>query len=301
MSVRTSPIRTVHRRHSALAGAGVVGLSLTLLLTGCFDRGGEPTPEPSRSLPATASPPGTPTGTGSAAATAPASEAGNLPSPDLEVTGYEGEPRRLEDVYHLECIHVLDGEDVPETTDAEVAEGAKPVWSVMHTRALTEGWKSCPLEMYGTIAVPAAFSVEAAPGGGSIERLRIFDAAGRQVGGVGRDAAGAAPEGAEVVEVVEVSEATPSPAYGEETPYLRSLVVKTGSGHQLMVDLVSAPRGTDPATLQVWDLAAFGGNTRDLVYASIPLDSPEAAEEAADSELHAVLRAMVGSYTLPVQ
>jgi hypothetical protein len=298
MSVRTSATRTVHRRQSARAGAGVAGLSLALLLTGCFDRGGEPTPEPSQSLPVTASPSGTPTGTGSA--TAPASEAGDLPSPDLEVTGYEGEPRRLEDVYHVECIHALDGEDVPETTDAQVAEGEKPVWSVMHTQALTEGWKNCPLQMYGTIAIPAAFGIEASPGGGSIERLRIFDATGRQVGGVGRDAAGAAPEGAEVVEVLEVTEAAPSPIYGEEVPYLRSLVVKTGSGHQLMVDLVSAARGEDPETLEVWDLAASGGSTRDLVYASIPLDSPEDAEEASDSDLHGVLRSMVGSYTLPV-
>lgn len=308
MSVRTTTAR---------AGAGVAGLALTLLLTGCFDRGGEPTPEPSQTVTATATPSGTPTDATSPAVSVtptattdgstepesspdPTEAAGDLPSPDLEVTGHEGEPRRLEDIYHLECIHALDGEDVPEMDDAEVAQDEKPVWSVMNTQALTRGWKNCPTQMYGTIAIPSAFSVEASPGGGSIERLRIFDAAGRQVGGVGINATAAAPDGAEVVEVVEVSEARSSPAYGEEIPYLRSLVVQTGSGYQLMVDLVSAPAGADPETLEVWDLAV-GGTTRGLAYASIPLDSPEDADAAADSDLHAVLRSMVGSYTVPVQ
>ncbi|MDI3329174.1 MAG: hypothetical protein QJR09_00360 [Micrococcus sp.] len=328
MSVRTrtastGAARTTGHRHCTRAGAGVAGLALALMLTACADRGAEPAPEPSQTITATASPSGTPRGTGGATATVPtttsatassattapvsspaATEAagtGDLPSPDLETAEYDGEPRRLEDVYHLECIHALDGEDVPENTDAEVAEGTKPVWSVMHTQALTDGWKNCPTRMYGTIAIPAAFSVETTPGGGTIDRLRIFDAQGRQVGGVGVDVTGAAPEGAEVIEVVEVTEDDFSPSYGGEVPYLRSLVVKTGSGYQLMVDLVSAPEGTDPETLEVWDLAAYGGASRELVYASIPLDSPEDADEAAASELHAVLRAMVGSYTLPVQ
>lgn len=297
MPVRTTTVR---------AGAGLAGLTLTLLLTGCFDRGGEPTPEPSQTITATATPSGTATGaTTPAVSTEPESSpgptqaAGDLPSADLEVTGYEGEPRRLEDIYHLECIHALDGENVPDREDAEVARDEKPVWSVMNTQALTRGWKSCPTQMYGTIAIPEAFTVEAAPGGGSIERLRIFDAAGRQVGGVGIKTTAAAPDGAEVVDVLEVSEARSSPAYGEEIPYLRTLVVQTESGYQLMVDLVSAPAGADPQTLEVWDLAV--GGTRDLAYASIPLDSPEDADAAADSDLHAVLRSMVGSYTVPVQ
>lgn len=297
MPVRTTTVR---------AGAGLAGLTLTLLLTGCVDRGGEPTPEPSQTITATATPSGTATGaTTPAVSTEPESSpgptdaAGDLPSADLEVTGYEGEPRRLEDIYHLECIHALDGENVPDREDAEVARDEKPVWSVMNTQALTRGWKSCPTQMYGTIAIPEAFTVEAAPGGGSIERLRIFDAAGRQVGGVGIKTTAAAPDGAEVVEVLEVSEARSSPAYGEEIPYLRTLVVQTESGYQLMVDLVSAPAGADPQTLEVWDLAV--GGTRDLAYASIPLDSPEDADAAADSDLHAVLRSMVGSYTVPVQ
>lgn len=297
MPVRTTTVR---------AGAGLAGLTLTLLLTGCVDRGGEPTPEPSQTITATATPSGTATGaTTPAVSTEPESSpgptqaAGDLPSADLEVTGYEGEPRRLEDIYHLECIHALDGENVPDREDAEVARDEKPVWSVMNTQALTRGWKSCPTQMYGTIAIPEAFTVEAAPGGGSIERLRIFDAAGRQVGGVGIKTTAAAPDGAEVVDVLEVSEARSSPAYGEEIPYLRTLVVQTESGYQLMVDLVSAPAGADPQTLEVWDLAV--GGTRDLAYASIPLDSPEDADAAADSDLHAVLRSMVGSYTVPVQ
>lgn len=296
MSVRTTTARV---------GAGVAGLALTLVLAGCVDRDGEPTPEPSRTVTATATPSGTPSATADGSTEPepspdPADPAGDLPSPDLEVTGYEGEPRRLEDIYHLECIHSLDGKDVPDMEDAEVPQGKKPVWSVQRTQALTEGWKNCPTQMYGSIAIPEVFTVEASPGGGSIERLRIVDAAGRQVGGVGLDTTAAAPDGAEVIEVVEVSEARSSPAYGEEIPYLRTLVVQTASGYQLLVDLVSAPAGEDPQTLEVWDLAA-GGTTRDLVYASIPLDSPEDADAAADSDLHAVLRSMVGSYTVPVQ
>lgn len=306
MSIRTTTARGV---------AGIAGLILTLLLTGCFDRGGEPTPGPSQTVTATATPSDTPTGATGPAVSAtptataggstepesspdPAEAAGDLPSPNLEVTGYEGEPRRLEDIYHMECIHALDGEDVPDWDDAAVARDEKPVWSVQRIQALTEGWKNCPTQMYGSIAIPSVFSVEASPGGGSIERLRIVDAAGRQVGGVGIRVTAAAPDGAEVVEVVEVSEARSSPAYGEEIPYLRSLVVQTGSGYQLLVDLVSAPAGADPQTLEVWDLAV--GSTRDLAYASIPLDSPEDADAAADSDLHAVLRSMVGSYTVPV-
>jgi hypothetical protein len=318
MSVRTrtpnaGTTRTIGHHHSARAGAGLAGLALTVMLTGCFDRGGEPAPEPSQTTTLTATASGSETDAASATATATGSAgpesspaateaAAELPSPDLEMTDHEGEPRRLEDVYHLECIHALDGEDVPETTDAQVAEGEKPVWSVMHIQSLTEGWKSCPTQMYGTIAIPAAFSVEATPGGGSIERLRIFDADGRQVGGVGRDAAGVAPEGAEVVQLLGTrsGDSLYSPVYGDEVPYLRSMVVRTGSGYQLLIDLVSAPEGVDPRSLEVWDLAA-GGEDRDLVYASIPLASLADASEAADSELHAVLESMVGSYTVPVQ
>jgi hypothetical protein len=181
-ATRTSPTRTVHRRPAALTGLGIASLALALTLTGCFERGGEPTPEPSQTITATASPSGTPADTGRGTATATATggteASGRLPSPYPVISDYEGEPRRLDEVYHLECIHALDGEDVPETTDAEVAEGTKPVWSVMGTQALTEGWKSCPTQMYGTIAIPAVFTVEASPGGGSIEHLRIFDADG---------------------------------------------------------------------------------------------------------------------------
>jgi hypothetical protein len=320
MSVRahatcTSPTRAVHRRHSALAGVGIAGLALALTLTGCFGPGGEPTPEPSQTNTATAPPSGTPADAGSGTATATATggtgpesspvateASGTLPSPYPVISDYEGEPRRLDEVYHLECIHALDGEDVPEMTDGEVAEDTKPVWSVQRRQALTEGWKNCPTQMYGTIAIPAVFTVEASPGGGSIERLRIFDADGRQVGGVGLDSTGAAPDGTELIQVMGTAggDHLASPAYGDETPYLRTMVARTGSGHQLLIDLVSAPEGVDPHSLEVWDLAA-GGEDRHLVYASIPLDSLADASEAADSELHAVLESMVGSYTVPAQ
>jgi hypothetical protein len=201
-------------------------------------------------------------------------------------------------VFHLACLEALtlDGESLPETEEWTNPED-KRAWFMYQDTAFTDGWKVCPTQVYGDLKIPAAFGVEAEAGASGVGRVTISDGSGQRIGGVQRDVSGGAPESVEVVEVVEVTELPPHSASSGETIYLRSLVVETATGTQLMVDLVSAPAGADPEGLQVWDLAVVGGGQRDVVYASIPLSSAEDAAEAADSELHAVLREMVGSYT----
>jgi hypothetical protein len=219
-----------------------------------------------------------------------------LPSADLKFGPYTGTPRRLQDIFHLECIHALDGEDLPEREDAKPAPGQKPVWSVHHQQKLTQGWKVCPTRMYEQIAIPAAFNVQAQAGDGShISRLRITDGAGQVVGGFQDNVTGSAPARTELVEVLEIAELPTVPSTEGEIRYLRTLVVDTRSGPQLLIDQVSAPAQADPASLKAWDLAA-GGDRRALVYASIRLDTPDDGRQMATSDLAEVLRSMVGSF-----
>jgi hypothetical protein len=220
-----------------------------------------------------------------------------LPSADLKFGPYTGTPRRLQDIFHLECIHALDGENLPEREDAELAPGRKPVWSVHHQQKLTQGWKVCPTRMYEQLAIPAAFTVQAQAGDGShISRLRITDGAGQVVGGFQDDVTDRAPASARLVKALEITELPWTPATDGEVRYLRTLLVQTGTGPQLLIDQVSAPAGTNPASLKVWDLAA-GAGQRDQIYASVRLASVGAAEQTAESDLAAVLRSMAGSYT----
>ncbi|GAA4760750.1 hypothetical protein [Citricoccus nitrophenolicus] len=319
MSVRPTGLHTVHtvpaaRRLRLGLCATAAGLALTL--TGCADSGDAGSSEAGETVPASAQPSESTSSSPAATATGGAGGAGaedsepeasspaateDLPSAQLEQSNYEGEPRPLDEVFHLACIEALAGdEQLPETEDQTDPEN-KRAWFMYQHVAYTDGWKACPTEVYGNLVIPASFSVEAEAGESGLRRISIADPSGQRIGGVERDVTGGAPDAAEMVEVVEITEQPEHPAQNGEVGYLRSLVVQSESGTQLMVDLVSAPQDSYPESLEVWDLAVGGGTQRDVVYASIPLESAEDAEEAAASELHAVLRAMVGSYTHAVQ
>lgn len=287
------PIHTTLHR----AGAGVAGLALALTLTGCVDRGNEPTPEPTQNTTATAPPSGTETE--AASATAPSTDAPwdspDLPSPDLETTAYAGEPRLLANLFHEACLTAVAGEDVPARED-EDSDGIT-VWGVHSTVQVTEGWKACPTQVFESMYVPASFEVRDEGG-----KLTFRDADGTLVGGFQADASARAPGDAELVEAVEVTGLEPLP-FTEEVRYLRTLLLDVGGGPQLLIDQVTAPAGTDPESLEVWDLAAgdAADGPRHLVYARIDLGTLEQGEQAAASELAAVLQSMVASYHPAVQ
>jgi hypothetical protein len=227
----------------------------------------------------------------------PYAPAGLLPSADLKFGAYTGSPRQLEEIFHLECIHALDGEDIPDREDATLAPGEKPVWSVHNEQKLTQGWKVCPTRMYEQMAIPAAFTVQAdTTDGRAISRLRITGGSGHVTAGFQNDVTGRAPDSTRLLKALEITELPMAPSAGGEVRYLRTLLVDTASGPQLLIDQVSASAGTDPKSLTVWDLVA-GPGERDLVYASIRLDTAAGAQQAADSHLADVLRSMVGSFT----
>jgi hypothetical protein len=302
MSIQTSHHHPARPAHTRARAVGLVGLALAL--TGCGG-GGEPTPESGQTTTAVALPSGNPTGPASTPASPSPTPtatvaAAELPSPDLERSAYDGEPRRLEEIFHLECLHVVDGEDVPETEDGERGAEEIMAWTVHSRDVLTDGWKTCPTQVFESIAIPTSFTVEAEGPRGTVERLRIYDASGELVGGFQDDVTARAPGDAELVQAFEITELPDSPSAQGEVRYLRTLLVTVEGEPQLLIDKVSAPAGTDPESLDVWDLAA-SPESRDLVYASIALGTVEQAAVAADSELAAVLRAMVDSFEPSVQ
>ncbi|GHD10870.1 hypothetical protein GCM10008096_24850 [Zhihengliuella salsuginis] len=292
MTARPSRRRTRPRAFCAAAGA------LLLALAGCSGPGGDAPPTGQAAQSSDAGAPSTAGPTPSE--TPPAwDDAGDLPSADLESSAYEGGPRAVGEVFHAACVRAVDGDDLPETTDAAEERTAVAIQS---TRQLTEGWKACPTQVYESFAVPASFTVEnrgQGVGDGAVDRLDIRDGSGEPVGGFVAVNQSPTPESAELVETLEITELEASPV-SEEVRYVRTLLVEAGSGPQLLIDQVSAPAGTDPASLEVWDLAA-GPDSRALVYASIRLDDAEQGGEAAESELAAVLQAMVGSFEPSVQ
>lgn len=312
MSIRSVPTDPPRARRR---GVSVASLALALALAGCGTAGGEDdAAASSASASATAVPSdgasGIPSATTSGTAGPGPSDNGSetaadLPAVPVEITEYTGEPRPVDEVYHLACLEALaEGEEVPATEgtgEDENGELEVTPWSLQSGQTLTEGWKYCPTEMMGGLYIPASFEVSADGGEGQVSGLRIADSTGQPVGGLRTDVTGGAPEGAEVVEVLEIESQPDFVGAGDETVYLRSLVVEAESGAQLMVDMVSAPEGADPESLDVWDLAVFDNEQRDVVYGTIPLESADAAQDAAESELHAVLRAMVGSYHPSVQ
>lgn len=319
---------TRHRPGSADLALGATAL-LSLVLTGCFG-GAETTPSggatdstasaaspSSLASPVVSSSPDTTVTTPAGPTVSPSSSphvssgfpaassetgpapgaTGSLPSARLQQGSYQGEPRRLADIFHLPCLHALDGTDLPEREDAELNEGEKPVWVVHRRQALTAGWKACPTRMYEQIVIPAAFTVQAetAEGGGTISRLSITDSDGQVLGGFQDNVTGSAPASTELVEVLEITELPTVPSTEGEIRYLRTLVVDAQSGPQVLIDQVSTPPKADPASLKAWDLAA-GGDHRTLVYASIHLDTPDDGQQVASSDLADVLRSMVGSF-----
>lgn len=319
------PTRSQRLRRPGRTVAAAAALSASALaLTGCVDAG-DPAPTESASPTDTASPTAsaissesaspsesvseTPTSSASGSATESPTEtpeAGaidldqELPSEDLEFGHYDGPPRRIADVNHLSCVEALAGEaDVPEMEPGPDEELS--LYSQLGDISVTEGWKLCPPQGVASFGVPASFSVEAEPGERSLSTLRIFDADGQRIGGLMDVGSGSDAGETELIKVIEIEEVQPSPSHGDETAYLRSLVVEGTSGPQLLVDQVSSTAGEDPESLDVWDMAYGGPEGRAQVWAAIPLESAEDADEVADSRMHEVLRQMVGSYSPAIQ
>lgn len=291
------PTRSQRLRRPGRTVAAAAALSASALaLTGCVDAG-DPAPAESASPTDTASPTASATETPEAGAIDLDQE---LPSEDLEFGHYDGPPRRIADVNHLSCVEALAGEaDVPEMEPGPDEELS--LFSQLGAISVSEGWKLCPPEGVASFGVPASFSVEAEPGERSLSTLRIFDADGQRIGGLMDVGSGSDAGETELIKVIEIEEVQSSPSHGDETAYLRSLVVEGTSGPQLLVDQVSSAAGEDPESLDVWDMAYGGPEGRAQVWAAIPLDSAEDADEVADSRMHEVLRQMVGSYSPAIQ
>lgn len=320
------PTRSQRLRQPGRTFAAAAALSASALaLTGCVDAGDTAAPTESASPTDTASPTAsatpsestspsesvseTPTSSASGSATEPPTEipeAGaidldqELPSEDLELGPYDGPPRRIADVNHLSCVEALVGEaDVPEMEPGPDEELS--LFSQLGAISVSEGWKLCPPQGVASFGVPASFSVEAEPGERSLSTLRIFDADGQRIGGLMDVGSGSDAGETELIKVIEIEEVQSSPSHGGQTAYLRSLVVEGTSGPQLLVDQVSSAAGEDPESLDVWDMAYGGPEGRAQVWAAIPLESAEDADEVADSRMHEVLRQMVGSYSPAIQ
>lgn len=319
----SAPVARAPRRGRALAAAATLSVS-ALTLTGCFDTGDpapsetasptntvSPTPSatPSESSSPSESASQTPTSSPSGSATESSTEtpqAGaidldqELPSEDLEFGHYDGPPRRLADVHHLPCLEAIAGEgELPEMEPGQEEELS--LFSQLSTVSVTEGWRVCTAQGVAYLGVPASFSVEAEPGGNGLSTLRFADADGQRIGGLSDVGSGSDSGQTELVRLLEIETLETSPSHGGETAYLRSLVVETPSGPQLLVDQVSSSAGQDPESLDVWDMAYGGPEGRAQVWAAIPLEAAEDAERVADSRLHEVLRQMVGSYRPAIQ
>lgn len=300
-------------------------LSAGLLLTGCASAGDSqasdstsPTDASTESASATvsptdsasASPSGSGSGSSGSASTSPSAGAidleQELPSTNLEsrdvYEAYDGPPRKFTDVYHQACLEALfDGQEVPEMEPEPGQGGDLTLEAILAGAEVTEGWKQCPPQAMSHFSVPASFAVEVEANERGVNTLRIFDGNGQRIGGLSDAGSGSDPGQTELVEVLEIEKVTSSPSHDGETAYLRSMVVEGASGPQLLVDQVSAPQGKDPETLEVWDLASGGPTLRTQIWAAIPLESVDDAQQAADSRLHEVLRQMVGSFSPAVQ
>lgn len=282
---------------------GLVALSAVVGISGC-SASAEPEPT-ATSTPST--PTATPTATPSPSGAVPSGSldperqisldqdlpAGNLDPQSTET--YAGEPRVLDEVHHRECLEAFaDGAEIPEA-EGEPDQGVTP-WTVAETTPVPEGWKLCSPGTMSSFAVPADFSVDVEMGKGDRVYIRVLDGDGRLIGGLKDVGAGSPARQTELLRVVDIQRAPTSPAPGGETAYLRNLVVEARSGTQLLVDMVSAPFGEDRASLDVWDLATSTQGHRALVWAAVPLATPEDADRVIDSRLHEVLRQMVGSF-----
>lgn len=310
MSENQHRVRAAGWVHLGLAPS----LALGLVLTGCGtspgdDASGDGTGSVSPSVPGNESA----SASSSAGVSEPASEGAgtgvweqqDLPEVPLTTRTYEGEPRPTGQVYQLDCLEALaGGEEVSATEGTGQDENGdldpRP-WSLQVATARTEGWVYCPTEMMGGLSVPASFGVEATGDGEAIESLQFTAPDGERIGGFRPEVPGGAPSQAAITEVLDVTEQPDYAGAGDETAYLRSLVVEAASGTQLLVDLVSVPEGADPASVDAWDLGVYGGTQRASVYGFIPLDSEADIAAARDSRLHEVLREMVSSYHPTVQ
>lgn len=281
---------------------GLLAVSAVVGMTGCT-ASAEPEPSPTES---SARPTPSPTAPAPAATLDPDRAMDldqELPETDLDLQSqqsYTGPPRTIADVHHLPCLEALAGDlEIPEQ-EGEPDQDLTP-WSVAETAPVPDGWKLCKPGTFSSFLVPEMFTVEQDEESGDRTYLKIWDADEKFLGGLKEVGAGSPARQVDLLRVVDIQRAPSSPAHGGETAYLRTLVVQTRSGPQLLVDLVSAPFGEDPESLDVWDLAVSDRGHRALVWAAVPLASPEDADRVIGSRMHEVLQQMVGSFRPAVQ
>lgn len=298
---RTAASAASHRTLPRTLATGLLTLSAVVGMSGCA-AGTDPEPartsSPVHPSPSSSSTPSTPSPSGTVDPDRWIDLEQELPTGDLDPHSrqtYEGEPRRLDDVHHQDCLDAFaDGQQVPER-EGEPDQGVSP-WTAAETTVVPEGWKLCSPGALSSFAVPAHFTPEVEMGKGDRVYIRVLDGNGRLIGGLKDVGAGSPSRETGLLRVVDIQRLPSITAHGGETAYLRTLVVQARSGPQLLVDMVSAPFGEDPASLDVWDLAISEEGRRALVWAAVPLASPADADQVIDSRLHEVLQQMVSSF-----
>lgn len=300
-SPRRAPASAVRLSLPRAWATGLLTLSAVVGMSGC-SAGPEPEPVQTTSsaepTPSSSPTPSSPEPSGTVDPDRWIDLEQELPAGDLDPQSrqtYEGEPRLLDDVHHQDCLDAFaDGQQIPER-EGEPDQGVSP-WTAAETTVVPEGWKLCSPGALSSFAVPADFTPEVELGKGDRVYIRVLDGNGRLIGGLKDVGAGSPSRETGLLRVVDIQRLPSITAHGGETAYLRTLVVQARSGPQLLVDMVSAPFGEDPASLDVWDLAISEEGHRALVWAAVPLASPADADQVIDSRLHEVLEQMVSSF-----
>ena len=300
-SPRRAPASAVRLSLPRAWATGLLALSAVVGMSGC-SAGPEPEPVQTTSsaepTPSSSPTPSSPEPSGTVDPDRWIDLEQELPAGDLDPQSrqtYEGEPRLLDDVHHQDCLDAFaDGQQIPER-EGEPDQGVSP-WTAAETTVVPEGWKLCSPGALSSFAVPAHFTPEVEMGKGDRVYIRVLDGNGRLIGGLKDVGAGSPSRETGLLRVVDIQRLPSITAHGGETAYLRTLVVQARSGPQLLVDMVSAPFGEDPASLDVWDLAISEEGHRALVWAAVPLASPADADQVIDSRLHEVLEQMVSSF-----
>lgn len=237
---RTAASAAPHRTLPRTLATGLLTLSAVVGMSGCA-AGTDPEPvrtsSPVHPSPSPSSTPSTPSPSRTVDPDRWIDLEQELPTGDLDPQSrqtYEGEPRRLDDVHHQDCLDAFaDGQQVPER-EGEPDQGLSP-WTAAETTVVPEGWKLCSPGALSSFAVPADFTPEVELGKGDRVYIRVLDGNGRLIGGLKDVGAGSPSRETGLLRVVDIQRLPSITAHGGETAYLRTLVVQARSGPQLLV------------------------------------------------------------------
>ena len=186
---RTAASAAPHRTLPRTLATGLLTLSAVVGMSGCA-AGTDPEPvrtsSPVHPSPSPSSKPSTPSPSRTADPDRWIDLEQELPTGDLDPQSrqtYEGEPRRLDDVHHQDCLDAFaDGQQIPER-EGEPDQGVSP-WTAAETTVVPEGWKLCSPGALSSFAVPAHFTPEVEMGKGDRVYIRVPDGNGRLIGGL---------------------------------------------------------------------------------------------------------------------